>query len=45
MKQPIIPIKRASEDLIMALISAGILTVDEMGVHVKEECPTADQSN
>lgn len=37
MKQPIIPIKRASESTILALVSAGILIIDESGVHVKEK--------
>lgn len=36
MKNPIISIPRASEELIKSLISAGILFVDETGVHVKE---------
>ena len=36
MKKPIINIPRASEELIKSLISAGILFVDETGVHVKE---------
>jgi|GEM_PF-3112744 hypothetical protein len=38
MKNPIISIPRASEELIKSLISAGILFVDENGVHVKENC-------
>lgn len=36
MKKPIINIPRASEELIKSLINAGILFVDETGVHVKE---------
>lgn len=36
MKNPIISIPRASEELIKSLIRAGILFVDENGVHVKE---------
>lgn len=38
MKNPIISIPRASEELIKSLIRAGILFVDESGVHVKENC-------
>lgn len=36
MKQPIIPINRASEALVNALIDAGILEVTEEGLKVKE---------
>ena len=36
MKQPIIHIERASEELILSLIQAEILEVREDGVHVKE---------
>lgn len=36
MKEPIIPIKRASEDWIMGLISIGILVVTEDGLHVAD---------
>ena len=36
MKTPIIPIERASENLIKALIDAGILEVTEDGLKCKE---------
>lgn len=37
MKTPIIPIERASESLINALINAGILEVTEDGIKCKEK--------
>ena len=37
MKEPIIPIERASEQTVQALISAGILEVTEDGIRCKEE--------
>lgn len=37
MKQPIIPIPRASEKLVEALIKAGILIVTEEGVKCAEK--------
>lgn len=37
MKQPIIPIPRASEELVEALIKAGILIVTENGVKCAEK--------
>ena len=37
MKAPIIPIKRANEETINALIELGYLYVDENGLHVTEE--------
>lgn len=37
MQKPIIPIERASEEVIDALIKAGILEVREDGVHCKEK--------
>jgi hypothetical protein len=37
MKTPIIPIKRASEETIKALVDAGYLYVDENGIHVSEQ--------
>lgn len=37
MKTPIIPIKRAEEKTIKALIDAGYLYVDENGIHVTEQ--------
>ena len=36
-KPPMIPIPRASEELINLLIASGILYVDETGIHVTEE--------
>lgn len=46
MKQPIIPIQRASEALIESLINAGVLYVSADGLHVNENgSATADQSN
>lgn len=37
MKKPIIPIRRANEGLVNALINAGILKVTEEGLKVKEQ--------
>lgn len=37
MKTPIIPINRASEEVIKALIYAGILEVTEDGIKCKEK--------
>jgi hypothetical protein len=37
MKEPIVPIQRASEGTILALIKAGILEITETGIHVKEK--------
>ena len=37
LKQPIIPIKRASESTIMALIKMGILEITDSGIRVKEK--------
>lgn len=37
MKEPIIPIEKASEETIKALIDAGYLYVDESGIHVTEQ--------
>lgn len=37
MKEPIIEIPRASEELIKALIESGILVVKEDGLHVSEQ--------
>lgn len=47
MKQPIVPIKRASESTILALVSAGILFIDESGVHVNGKVlpPASKQDN
>ncbi len=39
MLKPIIPIERASEELIVALINAGILEVTEDGLKCKENRP------
>ena len=36
MQQPIIPIERASEDLVNALIAVGVLEVTEDGLKCKE---------
>lgn len=36
-KPPMIPIPRASEELIKALIESGILYVDDTGIHVTEK--------
>ena len=36
-KKPIIPIKKASEETIKALINAGYLYVDENGIHAVEQ--------
>lgn len=43
MKEPMIPIQRANESTIKALIDAGILYVDDTGIHVTEKS-CADQS-
>lgn len=37
MKMPIIPIERAGEDTVVALIESGILYVDAQGLHVTEK--------
>lgn len=37
MKEPIIPIEKASEETIKALIDAGYLYVDEYGIHAVEQ--------
>lgn len=37
MQTPIIPIERASEKTVMALIESGILYVDDQGLHVTEK--------
>ena len=37
MKMPIIPIKRAGEETVTALIESGILYVDDQGLHVTEK--------
>lgn len=37
MKTPIIPIERANEKLINALMDMGILYTDESGIHVTEK--------
>lgn len=37
MQTPIIPIERASEKTVMALIESGILYVDAEGIHVTEK--------
>ena len=37
MKMPIIPIKRAGEETVTALIESGILYVDDQGLHVMEK--------
>lgn len=37
MKEPIIPIERSSEALILALINAGVLEVTEDGLRVNEK--------
>ena len=37
MKQPIIPIHRADEKLVQALVNAGILEVTEDGIKVNEK--------
>ena len=37
MKTPIIPIEKASEETIKALIDAGYLYVDDNGIHAKEQ--------
>lgn len=36
MKEPIIPIKRASEDWILGLVRLGILVITEDGLHVAD---------
>lgn len=36
-KTPIIPIKKASEETVKALISAGYLYVDEEGIHAVDQ--------
>lgn len=43
MQKYIIPIGRASEELVNRLIDAGILYVDDTGIHVTEKS-CADQS-
>ena len=40
MKKPIIPIPKANEETVQALIDAGYLYVDENGIHVNENIPT-----
>ena len=37
MKTPIIPIEKANEETVKALIELGYLYVDESGLHVTEE--------
>lgn len=37
MKAPIIPIEKANEETVNALIKAGYLYVDETGIHVTEQ--------
>lgn len=37
MKEPIVPIQRASEGTILALVKAGILEITEAGIKVKEK--------
>ena len=37
MKTPIIPIEKANEETIKALIDAGYLYVDENGIHVTDQ--------
>ena len=37
MKEPIVPIQRASEGTILALVKAGILEITETGIHLKEK--------
>lgn len=37
MKQPIIPIPRADNETVKALIEAGYLYVDESGIHAIEQ--------
>ena len=37
MQTPIIPIERASENKVMALIESGILYLDAEGIHVTEK--------
>lgn len=37
MKTPIIPIEKADDKTIEALINAGYLYVDENGIHAKEQ--------
>lgn len=44
MKTPIIPIERASEETIKALIEIGVLEVTENGLKCKENTPATDQS-
>ena len=43
MLKPIIPIERASEELIVALINAGVLEVTEDGLKCKENRPNTPQ--
>ena len=40
MKEPIIPIERANEETINALIELGYLYVDENGLHVVDQQKT-----
>lgn len=37
MKEPIVPIKRAGESTIMALVKMGIPEITDFGIHVKEK--------
>jgi hypothetical protein len=37
MKEPIVPIQRASEGTILAPVKAGILEITEAGIRVKEK--------
>ena len=37
MKQPIIPIERASEEIVKALIACGVLVVTEDGIKTAEK--------
>lgn len=39
METPIIPIERASEETVNALIELGYLYVDDNGIHAKENNP------
>lgn len=45
LKQPIIPIERASRAMVLKLMEIGILQAREDGLHVKENIPTADRKS
>ena len=45
MKTPIIPIERAGEETVTALIESGILYVDDQGLHVTENRPPRCQQD